>query len=457
MVNTGLYTVVQQYDPITGIWRNIGNGEHEGNVRYIYSDGVDYRLANQTGCLVGALLTNAGSGYTSAPTGYGFGRQLHLESCCRRRGLHDHHRHQRRHRHYHPQVQFSARPAGGVQATGYCTLTGSAVSSVTVTNQGAGYASAPTVVFINDPREGVNGVTTGYSAAATATLTGSGTVTAVLCLDHGQGNQATLPHPVFWWWRRLQRGGHRHHVLVDHRLRGGHRWHGSRGFGGADFCGKATSRPRRRLTPTPTSSLSWFVPAPPTSKLRSRRAASPPPRQVIIDGGVYTSSPTPLVLPTASVVTAAPVVTFTMGGQSDTSSSDAGLIDGIGQKQSPVLAVTPGAGLNFWTVMSLSQLLNDTSALLNDQNYTFISKPQLTRWVNTARKNAAKRTGCIRRLISGQSAFVRISGSRQRHSYGHAARSFALGFRQFKHAIPLSRQQRRLQHGLQQRLQRLAI
>ena len=40
--------------------------------------------------------------------------------------------------------------------------------------------------------------------------------------------------------------------------------------------------------------------------------------QVIIDGGVYTSSPTPLVIPTASVVTTAPVVTFTMGGQTDT-------------------------------------------------------------------------------------------------------------------------------------------
>lgn len=55
--------------------------------------------------------------------------------------------------------------------------------------------------------------------------------------------------------------------------------------------------------------------------------------------------------------------------------------------------------------MSLSQLLNDTAALLNDQNYTFISQAQLTRWVNTARRNAAKRTGCIRRLITGQSAF----------------------------------------------------
>lgn len=55
--------------------------------------------------------------------------------------------------------------------------------------------------------------------------------------------------------------------------------------------------------------------------------------------------------------------------------------------------------------MSLSQLLNDTSALLNDMNYSFISQNQLTRWINTARRNAAKRTGCVRRLITGQSAF----------------------------------------------------
>jgi len=40
---------------------------------------------------------------------------------------------------------------------------------------------------------------------------------------------------------------------------------------------------------------------------------------VVYDGGIYTSSPTPLVVPTASVVTTAPVVTFAMGGQTDTS------------------------------------------------------------------------------------------------------------------------------------------
>jgi hypothetical protein len=42
---------------------------------------------------------------------------------------------------------------------------------------------------------------------------------------------------------------------------------------------------------------------------------------------------------------------------------------------------------------------------LNDPNFSFTSKPQLQRWANEARRNCAKRTGCIRRLITGQSAF----------------------------------------------------
>lgn len=55
--------------------------------------------------------------------------------------------------------------------------------------------------------------------------------------------------------------------------------------------------------------------------------------------------------------------------------------------------------------MPLSTLLNDTAALLNDQNYSFTSKNQLTRWVNESRRQVAYRTGCIRRLVTGQSAF----------------------------------------------------
>ena len=54
---------------------------------------------------------------------------------------------------------------------------------------------------------------------------------------------------------------------------------------------------------------------------------------------------------------------------------------------------------------TLGWYLSDSSVLLNDQAFTFTSKHQLTRWVNEARRQCAQRSMCIRRLISGQSAF----------------------------------------------------
>lgn len=53
----------------------------------------------------------------------------------------------------------------------------------------------------------------------------------------------------------------------------------------------------------------------------------------------------------------------------------------------------------------LSDYKYDVLALLHDQNSTFTSQTQLVRWINLARRQVAARTGCIRRLITGQSAF----------------------------------------------------
>lgn len=55
--------------------------------------------------------------------------------------------------------------------------------------------------------------------------------------------------------------------------------------------------------------------------------------------------------------------------------------------------------------MRLSDYLLQTSELLHDQGYRFTSQAQLTRWVNEARRSLAKRTGCILRHVTGQSAF----------------------------------------------------
>jgi hypothetical protein len=185
-IKAGKYTAVQQYDPITGIWRSIGGGSTSAPQEYFYSDGVNYRLANQMGCTVGAYVTTAGASYTSPPTVTAsggspifkaiIGGAVNTTVTVTNGGSNYT---------YPPAVFFSAPPPGGVQATGHCTISANAVATVVVDDQGAGYASAPTITFLNDPREGLNGVTAGSGAAAITTLTGAGTVTAVLVLDHG--------------------------------------------------------------------------------------------------------------------------------------------------------------------------------------------------------------------------------------------------------------------------------
>jgi hypothetical protein len=136
-VKTGLYTTLQQYDPITGIWRAIGAGDNTAVDHFIYSDGVNYRLANQTGALVGALLTNAGSGYTSAPTvtasaGNSIWRAIVGGAVSTTVTITNGGSNYT----YPPIVQFQAPPSFGVQATGYATLTNGVVTSVTVTKSG---------------------------------------------------------------------------------------------------------------------------------------------------------------------------------------------------------------------------------------------------------------------------------------------------------------------------------
>jgi len=55
--------------------------------------------------------------------------------------------------------------------------------------------------------------------------------------------------------------------------------------------------------------------------------------------------------------------------------------------------------------MRLSLYLNDTAAIMNDPSYSFVSQFQMTRWINETRRLLAIESGCIRRHITGQSAF----------------------------------------------------
>lgn len=54
-------------------------------------------------------------------------------------------------------------------------------------------------------------------------------------------------------------------------------------------------------------------------------------------------------------------------------------------------------------MQELGWYLEDASALLRDSSNLFTSTKQLTRWINCARREAAKFTGCIRCVIAGNS------------------------------------------------------
>ena len=321
-VRTGLYTTIQQFDPIPGIWRTIGGGVNGGGGEVIMSDGVNYRVANQTGSAVGALLTTAGSAYTTAPTvtasaggsiwkafvGGAVSTTVTISNAGTAYT-------------YPPQVIFSApAPGTGIQATGFATLSGGTVSGVTVVDQGAGYTVAPTITFVNDPREGVNGVSAGYNAAAIATLTGSGTITGVVCLDHGQGTLTSVPTLAF------SSGSAAATAIMCWSITAFAVGTAGAGLSATNFQLSALDIPSTTAAAYLNPSTQYGTAAYNWGLVRQRAAniigtvtagaiTTTTPRYV--DGGIYTTAPVAVVNANASIVTTAPVATLTMGGLND--------------------------------------------------------------------------------------------------------------------------------------------
>jgi hypothetical protein len=188
----GQTCTLQIFDPLLLIWRAYGTTQLRS--QDIRSDGTNWRVANLTGCAIGAEITNAGSAYTSVPTvtasaggstwnaivGGAISTTVTVGTAGSGYTV-------------PPLVIFQGPPVGGVPATGYATLSGGTVSGITVTTQGAGYTTAPLVGIFPSPQDpNLGNIVT---AKATTTLTGSGTVTAILCSFHGtaQSTPATPP------------------------------------------------------------------------------------------------------------------------------------------------------------------------------------------------------------------------------------------------------------------------
>jgi hypothetical protein len=178
-IDAGLYATIEKFDQITGIWRHAG--DQGRGMSYVSSDGSSLRVCNRTGCAAGALLTNAGSGYTSAPTVTAsagasvwqavMGALINTTVTIATGGANYV---------YPPQVIIGAPSNPGIQATATSTISAGAVSAITITNQGGGYLTVPSISITPDMRD-----ITGNGASATISLTGQQTVNGVVCTDHG--------------------------------------------------------------------------------------------------------------------------------------------------------------------------------------------------------------------------------------------------------------------------------
>lgn len=228
LVTLGLTSVLQYWDPTLMEWRVYAQPGAEAMP--VSMDGANWRLVNMSGVVIGASITNAGTGATNgigaaatgvavsfgaAPTGgvaaAGFaivGGSINTTIAITNGGsgfLTP------------PLLLIDPPPPGGVQATAVVSaLTAGVITGVTVTNAGAGYVTAPNVYVIAQPAvygaapAGIvnNPVNTPYSLiipqtgivgnvaggaqlTVNATLTGSGTVTGIVLTSFGGGYAGT--------------------------------------------------------------------------------------------------------------------------------------------------------------------------------------------------------------------------------------------------------------------------
>lgn len=179
IITYGYYSNLQMYDSGFQNWRDLD--VTPGTPYLISADGSNYRVVNTTGCPVGALITNAGSGLTNGyntvtvtPSAGGstwntiVGGSINTTITITSGGSS-----------YTkpPLLAFVIPPNQGntpyILPTAVCTISAGAINTVTVTHQGAGLVAAPTIQVIPQL-----GDTTGGNAVLTvnATLANSGTL-----------------------------------------------------------------------------------------------------------------------------------------------------------------------------------------------------------------------------------------------------------------------------------------
>jgi len=206
----GSFCCLQFLDPVTGMWQPTSVAATAiARTGIVNGDGANIRILNPKGVPVSGNVTGAGSGYvqssttitsnqggslwhgiiggqisntvtigadpkgTTGGTNFTFAPTLVATA---------------------PPPMLTGLPStatalGGVPATATCTVSAGAINSVTVVAQGAGYSTAPTWQVIPHPQDPTLGSIT--IPVLTSTLTGAGTLTAVV-LDNPGTPQSSI-------------------------------------------------------------------------------------------------------------------------------------------------------------------------------------------------------------------------------------------------------------------------
>ena len=309
LYNLGKYLTLQAADPVTGVWLSFTGGAT--NNGYMHSDGQNFRVANLTGCPIGAIVTAVGSGYVQASTTVTasaggstwqaiVGGALSLTTSVTSAGS----------GYTIPPIVFiPAPPTPGVQAAGYATIAAGTVSAVSITQQGAGYLTTPSIALLPSPYDPNLGSI--VNATATVTTTGAGQITAVLCTNNGAA-QASAP--------TLTIAG----VGTSATATATMLWTATTASVTSGGAGYTTATEVTSIGGRPSATPVWTNPLIEAQILTPRPAAmsvavagtSITSIATVYDGGLYAGTPTTLVLTNAVATTAATLV-LTLGSTVD--------------------------------------------------------------------------------------------------------------------------------------------
>lgn len=325
IIDLGQYCVLQQLDPITGTWKlACAAGWQGGNVQTVVSDGTNYRAANLLGCPVGAAITAAGAGMAQATTtitptpnngstwlpviggaltanvtgngaGYGVAPLVLIPPP--------------------PPAATNPNGVGGIPATAFAVIGSGTVSTVSFTHPGAGYPSAPTAVVVPSPFDpNINvGIT---NATVVLSLTGAGSLTGVLCTNHG----GTLANPANFTLTVGGGGtvGTLSPAVLQRITVASVTGAAAGGFGtSVQLTTAGGGWPAGSLTNTPEFLQLRFRPRPAQVTLTTTAGTIVTQNGTIVDGGLFASTPQPVVITNLTGSVAAGTLALTMGNSAD--------------------------------------------------------------------------------------------------------------------------------------------